>query len=59
MYSEQSTIDESSVRAIFTYLLQFFWLQGVGDGYQEEGELYHAMLAARIGMLSQELQAVK
>lgn len=48
------------------------WLQGedkqiledklreaVGDGYQEAGQLYHAMLAARIGMLSHELQAAK
>merc|ERR1719470_788084 len=32
----------------------------VGDGYSGgEGELYHAMLAARIGMLVQELEAVK
>jgi len=32
----------------------------VGDGYSGgEGELYHAMLAARIGMLVQEMEAVK
>ena len=32
----------------------------VGDGYSGgEGELYHAMLAARIGILVQELEAVK
>jgi len=32
----------------------------VGDGYSGgEGELYHAMLAARIGMLVQEVEAVK
>ena len=32
----------------------------VGDGYSGgEGELFHAMLAARIGMLVQELEAVK
>ena len=29
-----------------------------GDGYSEDaGQLYHAILAARIGMLSQELEA--
>jgi hypothetical protein len=34
-------------------------MKGVGDGYQAEGQLYHAMLAARIGMLSQELLTAK
>ena len=42
-----------------TTYLTVVLLQGVGDGYEGEGQLYHAMLAARIGMLSQELQAVK
>jgi|LakMenEpi03Aug12_release.lakeMendotaPanAssembly.Ray.scaffolds.fasta_scaffold2467671_1 hypothetical protein len=44
---------------IFVVFDIIYFVKGVGDGYQAEGQLYHAMLAARIGMLSQELQAVR
>jgi hypothetical protein len=30
-------------------------VKGVGDGYQAEGQLYHAMLAARIGIFESNL----
>jgi hypothetical protein len=56
MYTEQVPDLQAFFKNIFDII---YCVKGVGDGYQAEGQLYHAMLAARTGMLSQELQAVR
>ncbi len=51
-------VTRSNFANLKIYIMIFLFPGLLGDGYNEDsGQLYHAILAARIGMLSQELEA--